>query len=380
MTTMSKKDLANARQCRHACQGYERCRESTSDLDAVNKTQLSDADAKIRSDFSLAHDFPEVHRFWCEHGTCKRRPGWVRMQIAIGGNAFANGTRTLAIGANAVVSGTNSVAIGYGSQASEANTVSVGTSIAGRRIVNVAEGTKTTDAVNLGQVQDMFDELQTATRSAPVPVALAADHAGGGSNTRYAGIVLTPDQLIKAGPTDKINQISALGSDSISIGLNTRSDGPGAVAVGSNVSSVGENSVSVGNLSVANGSGSQSFGYNAGSLSDHGLALGNTARVLIDSPDSIAIGTGASAGADSATAFGKNATSGGVGTYVLGNDSTAFAASSIVLGNNSMIGKNGSTTTKNSVAIGTKNTVSGSSTFVLGNSVSAAEFELRRAR
>ena len=138
------------------------------------------------------------------------------------------------------------------------------------------------------------------------------------------------------------------------------------------MSSVGENSVSVGNLSVANGSGSQSFGYRATSLSDHGLALGNTATVLIDSPDAIAIGTGANAGADSATAIGKNATSGGVGTYVLGNDSTAFAASSIVLGNNSVVGKNGSTTTKNSVAIGTKNTVSGSSTFVLGNSVSAA--------
>ena len=163
-----------------------------------------------------------------------------------------------------------------------------------------------------------------------------------------------------------------MGSDSISIGLNTRSDGPGAVAVGSNVSSVGENSVSVGNLSVANGSGSQSFGYRATSLSDHGLALGNTARVLIDSPDAIAIGSGPTQARTAPRRSAMTQLSAGVGTYVLGNDSTAFAASSIVLGNNSVVGKNGSTTTKNSVAIGTKNTVSGSSTFVLGNSVSAA--------
>jgi autotransporter adhesin len=44
------------------------------------------------------------------------------------------------------------VALGQGSVAGEANTISVGTAGAERRIVNVAAGTASTDAINLSQL------------------------------------------------------------------------------------------------------------------------------------------------------------------------------------------------------------------------------------
>ena len=138
----------------------------TSDLDAVNKKQLADTDSKIRSDFSSIATSTKYIGFGPSTAAQAQASG--QDAVSIGGNAFANVSRTLALGANAVASATNSIAIGYGSQASEANTVSVGTSIAGRRIVNVAEGTKTTDAVNLGQVQDMFAGLKAQPQSAPI--------------------------------------------------------------------------------------------------------------------------------------------------------------------------------------------------------------------
>ena len=159
----------------------------TSDLDAVNKKQLSDTDAKIRSDFSSLTTSTKYIGFGASTALQAQATG--ADAVAIGGNAFANGTRTLAIGANAVVSGTNSVAIGYGSQANEANTVSVGTSIAGRRIVNVADGTQDDRRSEPGPGPGHVRRIEDGDAIGSGPVALAADHAGGGSNTRYAGIV-----------------------------------------------------------------------------------------------------------------------------------------------------------------------------------------------
>jgi trimeric autotransporter adhesin len=108
---------------------------------------------------------------------------------AIGGNAKVNGDNSVAVGANSsvapgannavavgvgsnvnAVSGTamgqgatvtsaaaNAVAIGAGSVADRANTVSVGAAGAERQITNVAAGTQPTDAVNVGQLQNLQD-------------------------------------------------------------------------------------------------------------------------------------------------------------------------------------------------------------------------------
>jgi autotransporter adhesin len=65
----------------------------------------------------------------------------------------------VAVGAGALVEGQNSVAIGAGSTAGMDNTVSVGNSVTQRKIVQVANGTQSTDAVNVSQIQALMDSM-----------------------------------------------------------------------------------------------------------------------------------------------------------------------------------------------------------------------------
>ncbi|AIY44186.1 cell surface protein (plasmid) [Collimonas arenae] len=73
---------------------------------------------------------------------------------AVGSSIAANNTSGLP---NPVASGANSVAIGPGSVSDRSNTVSVGSAGAERAIANVAAGTYSTDATNLGQVTGMVN-------------------------------------------------------------------------------------------------------------------------------------------------------------------------------------------------------------------------------
>ncbi|PJL04409.1 ESPR-type extended signal peptide-containing protein [Stenotrophomonas maltophilia] len=79
---------------------------------------------------------------------------------ASGANSAAGGAGSTAAGANSTALGNgsqaqadNSVALGAGSVANRANTVSVGASGAERQVVNVADGSQATDAVNMRQLQ-----------------------------------------------------------------------------------------------------------------------------------------------------------------------------------------------------------------------------------
>ena len=65
----------------------------------------------------------------------------------------ASGRSSLALGASATASAIGSVALGSDSVADVFNVVSVGSPSLKRRVVNVANGTNSTDAVNLGQLQ-----------------------------------------------------------------------------------------------------------------------------------------------------------------------------------------------------------------------------------
>ena len=70
-------------------------------------------------------------------------------------DSSATGTNSVAIGGAASASATNSVALGANSVASRANAVSVGAVGSERQIINVANATNSTDAVNLQQLQAM---------------------------------------------------------------------------------------------------------------------------------------------------------------------------------------------------------------------------------
>jgi autotransporter adhesin len=97
--------------------------------------------------------------------------------VAIGGGSQATGAGSTAIGEGAQASGNNSVALGQGSVASEDNTVSVGSSSQQRRITNVAAGQSATDAVNVGQLNglrnDMTNSINQVARAAYGGIAAA---------------------------------------------------------------------------------------------------------------------------------------------------------------------------------------------------------------
>ncbi|MHB9833784.1 YadA-like family protein [Paraburkholderia terrae] len=83
--------------------------------------------------------------------------------VATGYASNATGSNAVAIGANSTASGNNSVALGANSVASEDNTVSVGSASQQRRVTNVAAGTATTDAVNVGQLNDAITNASNNT-------------------------------------------------------------------------------------------------------------------------------------------------------------------------------------------------------------------------
>ena len=102
---------------------------------------------------------------------------------AFGNHNTVSGNNTFTLGNNISTTANNSVVLGNGSEANEDNVVSVGAEGNERRIVNVADGVKDTDAVNMGQLRNTlsgnFNELQTDIRAvAAGSAALAALHPG----------------------------------------------------------------------------------------------------------------------------------------------------------------------------------------------------------
>jgi len=73
-------------------------------------------------------------------------------EIALGSNSAATGPQSIALGYGAQATGAGSVAIGIDSVADEDDTVSVGSPGNTRRIVNVADGINSNDAVNVEQL------------------------------------------------------------------------------------------------------------------------------------------------------------------------------------------------------------------------------------
>ncbi|UEP22957.1 YadA-like family protein [Burkholderia ambifaria] len=80
--------------------------------------------------------------------------------IGAGSKVSADNGTALGQGASVSSGADNSVALGQGSQATEANTVSVGSDGHERRIVNVADGVKATDAVSKGQFDRALGGMQ----------------------------------------------------------------------------------------------------------------------------------------------------------------------------------------------------------------------------
>lgn len=175
--SVSVGSFGNERQITHVAAG-------SADTDAVNLGQLNDAISQIANVQISGVPTPfvsangdataEAASATGTHATAVGAAAVANgdQATALGGGAQSNAAATTAVGAQAVANSANAsafgtgsqalasgaVALGSGSVADRANTVSVGQAGSERQIVNVAPGTRGTDAVNLNQLNAAVDQ------------------------------------------------------------------------------------------------------------------------------------------------------------------------------------------------------------------------------
>ncbi|WP_257128459.1 ESPR-type extended signal peptide-containing protein, partial [Burkholderia sp. MSMB1459WGS] len=251
---------------------------------------------------------------------------------AVGANTLVSGGGASAFGSGATASGANSLALGANSIANRGNAVSVGSDTLQRQITNLAAGTQTTDAVNLGQ-------LNAAIAAVDNPYVKVDGQHDGSDDARVAagsfGVAIGADA--NASGTTAIAmgaQATSTGTSSVALGAGAAATNSNAVALGGNSSASGANAIGLGAGTVASQNNAVAMGFNARALAANAVALGNTASAA--AADSLAFGTLArvDAGATNGVAIGRAASVTGAAqnSVALGANSVADRLNSIAVG------------------------------------------------
>ncbi|MFJ3264227.1 YadA-like family protein [Pseudomonas sp. NPDC086581] len=186
--------------------------------------------------------------------------------VAMGDGAAATGERSSAIGAGASAEAANSVALGADSVADRDNSVSVGSAGNERQITNVKAGEADTDAVNVSQLRDHGDTINSTINNVDNRVTQAkTDITQLQNGTDGMFQVNNSSNLPKPRPTgtDAVAGgagAEASGNNSAAIGTRARASGANATALGNGSSAQAQNSVAVGANSVADRANSVSVG------------------------------------------------------------------------------------------------------------------------
>jgi trimeric autotransporter adhesin len=313
--------------------------------------------------------------------------------IAMGTGATASAANGVALGAssvaNAVANGVGYVPVGSNAaqQAAIAATtkgtlapVSVGSTTATRQIMNVAAGTRNSDAVNVAQLRALGTTVAAgathyySVRDEGIPganfdndgatgsLSLAAGvgaSAGGGSSTAVG--YLSKASNLAATAVGNSNQ--ATGNTGTAIGSGNLATNSVATAIGGVNNASGSASTALGAFNTASGEGSLAAGYLSEALSDSAVALGRQAKSSADS--AIAIGRGTQAAGDRSISVGTANLVNGEGSGAIGNNNTigTGADNTFVLGNNVNIGNNIS----GAVALGNGSSVTQADGVALGS-------------
>jgi autotransporter adhesin len=254
-------------------------------------------------------------------------------------DSSATGADAVAIGGAASATADNSVALGSNSVANRANSVSVGAVGAERQIVNVANATSNTDAVNLGQLRalggnvdsegnvtnafvsyddDTKDKISLRGAGSTVPVLLtnvaqgqvaasssdavtgaqlynlaqsAADVAGGGAGVLPDGTLSRPSYVIIGQTFDNVG--SALSAVDGEMGQMNTTFSTGlkyikVVSTDADAVAGGNNAIAIGGASYASGNGTLAIGSGSSSTFDNSTALGVNAQT--DAPNTVSVG------------------------------------------------------------------------------------------
>jgi autotransporter adhesin len=205
-------------------------------------------------------------------------------------DSSAVGTNAVAIGGAAIATAANSVALGANSLSDRANSVSVGATGSERQIINVANGTSATDAVNLQQLQAVAASISSSTVTDSF---VAYDDSTKGSVTLKGASGSTITNL-KAGVLTASSLDAVNGSQLYQTNANVAN-------VAGNVANVAGDVTYVTNTvnNIQNGGGIKYFHANS-SLADSSATGANA----------VAIGGAANASAANSVALGANSVAG----------------------------------------------------------------------
>ena len=313
--------------------------------------------------------------------------------IAVGNAAEASGDSATAIGFDSRATYKDSVALGSGSSTSAEKTVSVGNSGLKRRIVNVADGTESSDVATFGQIALANQRLSlntTATRTVnekTVQNNQLVTNDGTVLATFEVGAVAENNTGFVSGGTvydylqTAISGAAYTGSDSITITDNTirvknmaqsdsttevangttKASGENAIAFGVDAEAVGNGVLAIGYHNQAKNAESAAIGYMNTVSGESAYAFGNNNTV--NTEGSVAIGSSNVIGDDSLAnpgtyiyAFGSGNTVTGVNAFVIGASNTISAAGA------------------NSFIIGSSNALDVQNTFVFGSDTGISTF------
>jgi len=230
-------------------------------------------------------------------------------------DSSATGTDAVAIGGAAVASAKNSVALGANSVADRANSVSVGAGGSERQITNVAAGTATTDAVNVGQLNAVSNSVSTLSAAA-IKYDTNADGTPDYANATLGNGNATGTALhnVTAGTSsmdavnlgqmnDMISQVTNLANGAYNPMFSAdgnrdteaaTSSGTHSVASGANAVASGANAIASGASSVASGANAVAVGANASATAKNSVALG--AGSVADRANAVSVGTASAGG------------------------------------------------------------------------------------
>ncbi|WP_080428903.1 YadA family autotransporter adhesin [Burkholderia ubonensis] len=336
--------------------------------------------------------------------------------IAIGRNATTT-NRGVALGDGATVNGSYSIALGDRSVASDDYTVSVGSETVQRRIVNVADGTADTDAVNVGQMNarlsttdTQLSTLDSRTTANEGDIKQLADRIGigaigvvqqdqtagmiavgansGGTVVNFAGTggARTLSGIANGVNDDEAVTIAQLRATGLidytgkEVGAVTYDSGMSfdtvtlAGAFGTSLRNVAAGEVSANSMDAVNGSQlfglQEQFAKQFGELHGRVDELSDRVTERENAPGAGGPGTGGSGSTvngEGSSASGENSSAIGQGSNSSGGNSSAIGQGSVASGgSSSAVGQGSVASGENSTAIGQGTSATGSGSVALG--------------
>ncbi len=287
---------------------------------------------------------------------------------ALGGNASATGGASTALGAGASATSQFGVALGAGSVASTAGgvvgfvpigsstadaarvaatnstagigAVSVGTADARRQIINVAAGTADSDAVNVGQLSAVGNQISSITNGGGIKYFRANSTQPDSQAIGVNSVAIGPDAVATgAGSIAQGNNAQAIGAGGVAIGRGATTGSAAdltrinQVAIGNNASATAQNSTAVGDRATATGPQATAFGSLANATGANSTAIGrNTAAGI----SGTALGTTASSTGTRSTALGQSSEANVTDGVAVGFGTSVTAVNSVALGSSAV--------------------------------------------